>query len=58
MPSLTWNTQQDTDAARNFELGPRVPVFARGVDQDAIITGIDHDITPERWNMVLTLARP
>ncbi|APF33389.1 hypothetical protein BO218_03555 [Microbacterium paludicola] len=56
--SLTWNCQQDTDAARNFELGQRVRVFTRGFEQDAIITGIDHDISPERWNMILTLSRP
>ncbi|MBZ4485986.1 hypothetical protein LQ938_09585 [Microbacterium sp. cx-55] len=55
---LRWNVQQNTQKAKSLELGQRIVVQRRGMEQDAIIAGIKHDITPYRWMITLTLARP
>lgn len=55
---LVWNAQQDIESARKIELGQRIIVIYRGLEHDALIAGIQHEITPSRWMITLTLARP
>jgi hypothetical protein len=55
---LTWNAQADIQKAKSFELGQRILVKRGTFTQDAIIAGIQHQITPTRWMVTLTLARP
>ncbi|WP_036317290.1 hypothetical protein [Microbacterium sp. B24] len=55
---LVWNAQQDIESARKIELGQRIIVIYRGLENDALIAGIQHEITPSRWMITLTLARP
>lgn len=55
--SLVFNAQQDMESAKKLEVGQRVIVVYRGVQQDLLIAGMSHDIRPDRWLITLTLAR-
>jgi hypothetical protein len=55
--SLTWNTAQNPVSAANLDVGSLINVEFNGTSDVYRVTGINHDITPERWMMTLQTAK-
>lgn len=55
---IVWNAQQDLHAAMRMELGQRIIVRYRGQEYDAQIARLEHDITPTRWMITISLRLP
>jgi hypothetical protein len=55
--SLRWNTAQNPIIAVNMEIGSLINVEFQGSTVLYRVTGINHDITPERWMMTLQTAK-
>ena len=55
--SLTWNTAQNPVSAANLDIGSLINVEFNGTSDVYRVTGINHDITPERWMMTLQTAK-
>jgi hypothetical protein len=55
--SLTWNTAQNPIVATNLDIGSLVSVTFKGTTATYRVTGINHDITPDRWMMTLQVAK-
>lgn len=55
--SLTWNTAQNPIVATNLDIGSLVNITFKGTTATYRVTGINHDITPERWMMTLQVAK-
>jgi hypothetical protein len=55
--SLTWNTAQNPVSAANLDVGSLINVEFNGTSGLYRVTGINHDITPERWMMTLQTAK-
>lgn len=55
--SLRWNAQEDLAAANALDVGQRVIVRFNGTEQDSQIVALQHDITPRRWMVTVTLRR-
>ncbi|TDL43604.1 fibronectin type III domain-containing protein [Microbacterium oleivorans] len=53
--SIVWNAQEDLDLAAALEVGDRITVVYRGVEQDSQIVSLQHTITPTRWLITLNL---
>lgn len=53
--SVKWNAQEDLAMAAVLDVGQRITVRFDGTEQDSQIVAIQHDITPERWLINLTL---
>lgn len=54
---LTWNAQQNTVQAAQFELQDRITVTRRGTSGTYRIIGISHELDGLRWMQKLTLAK-
>lgn len=54
---LTWNAQEDMAMARALEVGQRIKVRYRGVEQDSQIVALQGGLTPERWMVTIDLAK-
>jgi hypothetical protein len=55
--SLTYNTAQAPTTAAQIDVGSLVVVTFKGTTQTYRVTGISHDINPERWMSTLKLAK-
>lgn len=55
--SFRWNAQESLAIAEVLDVGQRILVRRRGVDQDSQIVSLSHDITPTRWMVTVTLQR-
>jgi hypothetical protein len=55
--SLTYNTAQAPTTAAQIDVGSLVVVTFKGTTQTYRVTGISHDINPERWMSTLQLAK-
>lgn len=55
--SLTYNTAQNPNAATTVDVGSLVIVTFKGTTGTYRVTGISHDINPERWMSTLQLAK-
>lgn len=47
--SLRWNAQENPAAANALEVGQRITVRFKGIEQDSQIVSLQHVITPRRW---------
>ena len=55
--SFRWNAQENLPAANALDVGQRITVRFNGVEQDSQIVALQHDITPRRWIITVTLRR-
>lgn len=55
--SLTWNTAQNPIVATNLDIGSLVIIAFKGTSATYRVTGINHDINPDRWMMTLQVAK-
>jgi hypothetical protein len=55
--SLTYNTAQAPTTAAQIDVGSLVVVTFKGTTTTYRVTGISHDINPERWMSTLQLAK-
>lgn len=55
---IVWNAQQDIRAAQRMEIGQRVLIRFRGEEYDAQIAALEHEITPTRWLVTISLRLP
>jgi hypothetical protein len=53
--SLRWNAQEDLELVKALEVYQRITVRFDGQDYDSQIVSIQHDFTPTRWIVTLTL---
>lgn len=47
--SFRWNAQENPAAANALEVGQRITVRFKGIEQDSQILALQHVITPRRW---------
>lgn len=47
--SFRWNAQENPAAANALEVGQRITVRFKGIEQDSQILALQHQITPRRW---------
>ncbi|UOW93315.1 minor tail protein [Microbacterium phage Yasuo] len=55
--SFRWNAQENLPAANALDVGQRITVRFNGTEQDSQIVALQHDITPRRWIVTVTLRR-
>ncbi len=55
--SLRWNAQENLAAANALEVGQRLTVRFNGTEQDSQIVSLQHEVTPRRWIVTITLRR-
>jgi hypothetical protein len=53
--SFRWNAQQNPAAANDLEVGQRITVQFKGTAQDSQIVHLQHEITPRRWIITVTV---
>jgi hypothetical protein len=54
---LRWNAQEDLAMAQALDVGQRLTVRRKGIEQDSQIVALTHDITPERWMVTIDLRK-
>ncbi|AXC35372.1 minor tail protein [Microbacterium phage Sippinontea] len=55
--SFRWNAQENLPAANALDVGQRITVRFNGTEQDSQIVALQHDITPRRWIVTVSLRR-
>jgi hypothetical protein len=53
--SFRWNAQQNPAAANDLEVGQRITVQFKNNTQDSQIVHLQHEITPRRWIVTVTV---